>query len=165
MQPRVTREPPRTTPKKRCSKPRTTSRKSNKASATSRSAPASLHEIVRKRALYAYTHAGNDIDVVIGADDPLSAARGKNLIDQANQKDNTAVKRLAGINSDLRDETTVLREEESKQRTEKERLDARNAEFEAALADAQSRDRRAPGEVRPGDRGGTGSGAQGGART
>ena len=99
---------------------------------------ASLHEIVRKRALYAYTHAGNDIDVVIGADDPLSAARGQNLIDQANQKDNTAAKRLAGINSDLRDQTTVLREEESKQRNEKERLDARNAEFEAALAAAQT---------------------------
>src|SRR6188472_4748284 len=29
---------------------------------------AALHDIVRKRALYAYTHAGNDIDVVVGTD-------------------------------------------------------------------------------------------------
>ena len=99
---------------------------------------AALHEIARKRALYAYTHAGNDIDVVVDTDDPLSAARGQTLIDQANEKDNTAVKRLAGINSDLRDQTSQLRDEETKQRAEKERLDARNAEFESALADAQN---------------------------
>ena len=97
-----------------------------------------LHDIVRKRALYAYTHAGNEVDSVIGTDDPLSAARGKTLIDQANQKDNTAVKRLAAINSDLRDQTTELRDQQAKQEAEKERLDARNAEFEAALADAQA---------------------------
>jgi murein DD-endopeptidase MepM/ murein hydrolase activator NlpD len=99
---------------------------------------AALHDVVRKRALYAYTHAGNDVDSVIGTDDPLSAARGKTLIDQANQKDNGAVKRLAAINTDLDDQTTELREQEDKQRAEKDRLDARNAEFEAALADAQA---------------------------
>jgi murein DD-endopeptidase MepM/ murein hydrolase activator NlpD len=99
---------------------------------------ATLHDIVRKRALYAYTHAGNDIDVVVGTDDPLSAARGKTLIDQANQKDNTAVKKLAAINSDLRDQTSELRDQESKQRSVKDQLDARNNEFEASLAEAQS---------------------------
>ncbi len=83
-----------------------------------------LIEIVRKRAVYAYTHAGNDIDVVIGTDDPLSAARGKTLIDQANEKDNNAAKKLAAVNSDLRDETTDLRSEETRQRAAKEQLDA-----------------------------------------
>ena len=97
-----------------------------------------LHGIVRKRALYAYTHAGNEIDVVVGTDDPLSAARGKTLIDQANEKDNTAARRLAAINSDLRDQTSELRDQETKQRSDKDRLDARNTEFEAALADAQT---------------------------
>ena len=104
--------------------------------------------IVRKRALYAYTHAGNDIDVVIGTDDPLSAARGKTLIDQANQKDNTAVKRLAAINSDLRDQTTELRDEES-QATQREGP-ARRAQrrVRGRARRRASRDRRAPGEVR-----------------
>jgi murein DD-endopeptidase MepM/ murein hydrolase activator NlpD len=97
-----------------------------------------LRGIVRKRALYAYTHAGNEVDSVIGTDDPLSAARGKTLIDQANQKDNTAVKKLAAINSDLDDQTTQLRDQQSKQELEKQRLDARNIEFEAAVADAQA---------------------------
>jgi murein DD-endopeptidase MepM/ murein hydrolase activator NlpD len=96
-----------------------------------------LKEIVRKRALYAYTHAGDDIDVVIGADDPLSAARGKTLIDQANQKDNTAAKKLAVINSDLRDQTTQLRDEQNRQQTVRDELDARNNEVQALLADAQ----------------------------
>ncbi|MEX1009142.1 MAG: M23 family metallopeptidase [Acidimicrobiia bacterium] len=98
---------------------------------------AALHDIVVKRAQYAYTHAGNDIDVVVGTDDPLSAARGKALIDQANQKDNTAAKRLTAINSDLRDQTSALHDEESKQRTVKDQLDARNNEFQAAFDDAQ----------------------------
>lgn len=98
---------------------------------------AALHDIVVKRAQYAYTHAGNDIDVVVGTDNPLSAARGKALIDQANQKDNTAARRLAAINSDLRDQTSALRDEESKQRADKDQFDARNDEFQATLAQAQ----------------------------
>jgi murein DD-endopeptidase MepM/ murein hydrolase activator NlpD len=92
---------------------------------------------VVKRAQYAYRHAGNDIDVVVGTDDPLAAARGKALIDQANEKDNTAAKRLAAINSDLRDQTSALRNEETTQRTVKDQLDARNNELQAALAEAQ----------------------------
>ena len=126
---------------------------------------ASLHDIVRKRALYAYTHAGSDIDVIVSTDDPLSAARGQTLIDQANQKDNAAVKRLAGINSDLHDQTTELRDQESKQRAEKDRLDAWNTELEASLAAAADGDDRAPGAIRPGDRGRGRSSAKGGART
>ena len=98
---------------------------------------AELIEIVRKRAVYAYTHAGNDIDVVIGTDDPLSAARGKTLIDQANEKDNNAARKLAAVNSDLRDETTDLKSEETRQRAAKEELDTRNDELQSLLADAQ----------------------------
>jgi murein DD-endopeptidase MepM/ murein hydrolase activator NlpD len=97
----------------------------------------SLHDTVVKRAQYAYRHAGNDIDVVVGTDDPLAAARGTALINQANQKDNSAAKRLAAINSDLRDQTSALHNEESTQRTIKDQLDARNNEFQAALAEAQ----------------------------
>ena len=102
-----------------------------------RARAAALHDVVVKRAQYAYRHAGNDIDVVVVTDDPLSAARGKALIDQANQKDNTAAKRLAVINSDLRDQTLALRDEESSQRAEKDQLDARNNEFQATLAETQ----------------------------
>src|SRR5205823_953113 len=63
-----------------------------------KSQAAALHDIVRKRALYAYTHAGNDLDVVIGTEDPLAAARGQALIDLSNQKDHTAARKLAAIN-------------------------------------------------------------------
>lgn len=99
---------------------------------------ASLHDIVKKRALYAYTHAGNDIDVVVGTDDPLAAARGQTLIDQANQKDDTAVHKLAAINNDLSDQTAELRDQESKQESERARLDALNTQLDAAVADAQA---------------------------
>jgi murein DD-endopeptidase MepM/ murein hydrolase activator NlpD len=98
---------------------------------------AALHDTVVKRAQYAYRHAGNDIDSVVGTTDPLAAARGQALISQANQKDSGAVKRLAAINGDLRDETSALRGEESKQRTVKDQLDARDDEFQAALTAAQ----------------------------
>jgi murein DD-endopeptidase MepM/ murein hydrolase activator NlpD len=98
---------------------------------------AQLIEIVRKRAVYAYTHAGNDLDVVIGTDDPLSAARGQTLIDQANEKDNTAARKLAAVNSDLRDQTSSLKQQETQQRTVKDQLDAKNTEVQGLLADAQ----------------------------
>jgi murein DD-endopeptidase MepM/ murein hydrolase activator NlpD len=99
---------------------------------------AELRAIVRERALYAYTHAGSNIDIVIGTDSPLSAARGKTLIDLSNQKDHTAARKLAVINNDLKDQTTQLREQETRQRTVRDQLASRNAEFEAALDDAQS---------------------------
>jgi murein DD-endopeptidase MepM/ murein hydrolase activator NlpD len=91
-----------------------------------------LRGAVRERALYAYMHAGSDIDVVIGTNDPLAAARGKALIEHVNQRDNTAAKRLAAINADLRERTAALRDEESKQRAAAGLLDARNNEFQAA---------------------------------
>jgi murein DD-endopeptidase MepM/ murein hydrolase activator NlpD len=97
-----------------------------------------LRVIVRERALYAYTHAGSDIDIVIGTDNPLLAARGKTLIDLSNQRDHTAARQLAVINGDLRDQTAQLRDEEGRQRTVRDQLASRNAEFESALGNAQS---------------------------
>jgi murein DD-endopeptidase MepM/ murein hydrolase activator NlpD len=98
---------------------------------------AELHDVVRKRALYAYTHASNNIDTVIGSEDPVTAARGRTLIDISNQKDNTAAKRLAAINSDLRDETSQLRVEEGRQQVAADELAARNKDFQSRLAEAQ----------------------------
>jgi len=99
---------------------------------------AELRDVVRKRALYAYTHASNNIDTVIGSEDPVTAARGRTLIDISNRKDNNAVKRLAAINSDLRDETLQLHAEESRQRTAADQLAARNKDFQARLTEAQT---------------------------
>ena len=98
---------------------------------------AELHDIVRQRALYAYTHASNNIDAVIGSEDPVTAARGQTLIDISNRKGNNAVKRLAAINSDLRDETLQLRAEESRQQAAADDLAARNKDFQARLAEAE----------------------------
>ena len=125
---------------------------------------AALHDVVRKRALYAYTHAGNDIDVAVGTDDPLAAARGQALIDEANQKDNTAVKRLAAINSDLHDQTAALRDEESKQRAVKDQLDVRNNQFQASLAEAQAATTALQAQYDQEIAAAQGGGAQGGAR-
>jgi murein DD-endopeptidase MepM/ murein hydrolase activator NlpD len=96
-----------------------------------------LHGVVRKRALYAYTHASNNVDALIGSEDPVTAARGQTLIDISNRKDNNAVKRLAAINSDLKDETVQLHAEESRQQAAADELAARNKDFEARVADAQ----------------------------
>jgi peptidoglycan LD-endopeptidase LytH len=98
---------------------------------------AALQAIVRKRAVYEYTHAANDIDTIIGTDDTLSFARGKMLIDLSNQKDNTAGRKLAAVNSDLRDETSQLRDLESKQHATRDQLAARNNELQAKLVESQ----------------------------
>jgi len=98
---------------------------------------AALESIVRRRAVYAYTHAGDDIDTFVSTNSAVSAARGKLLIDLSNEKDNAAATKLAATNSDLRDQTAQLRDLEGKQRTTKDQLDANNDALQAKLAEAQ----------------------------
>jgi murein DD-endopeptidase MepM/ murein hydrolase activator NlpD len=99
---------------------------------------ATLTAIVRDRAVYAYTHKGQDLDIVVDASNPVEAARRSQLLDRATQRDNNAVKKLAIVNEDLKDQESSLRAQVSQQQDVKDKLQARTADLQAKLADAQS---------------------------
>ena len=98
---------------------------------------AQLHDVAAGRALYAYTHAGNNLDLVIGAGDAVQAVRRTQLLDHANQTDADVVKKLAAINQDLRDEEEQLQKEQQQEQEISDRLDARQRDLEAKQADVQ----------------------------
>lgn len=102
-----------------------------------RAKAAQLHGIAAERALYAYKHAGNRLDVVFGAQDAVQAVRRTQLLDRANQTDSDVVRKLAAINQDLRDEEAQLQKERQQQQQVSDRLDARKRELEAKQADVQ----------------------------
>ncbi|MFI5045798.1 MAG: murein hydrolase activator EnvC family protein [Acidimicrobiia bacterium] len=98
---------------------------------------AELQGVVRERALYAYTHQGEGLDVVVDASSPVEAARKSKLLDQANQRDNSAVRKLAAINEDMRTQQRTLEIQETQQADVESQLEARNSDLQGKLADAQ----------------------------
>jgi septal ring factor EnvC (AmiA/AmiB activator) len=96
-----------------------------------------LQDVVRQRAVYAYTHKGQDLDLVIEATSPVAAARRSQLLDRANQHDNDDVRRLAAINEDLRRMQESLRAQETQEQAVKEQLATKAADLQAKLDEAQ----------------------------
>jgi len=103
-----------------------------------KSEAATLKGVVRERALYAYTHQGEDLDLVVDASGPVEAARKSQLLDQANQRDNFAVRKLAAINEDMREQQRTLEEQETQQATVKAQLGGRSSELQGKLAETQA---------------------------
>jgi peptidoglycan LD-endopeptidase LytH len=97
-----------------------------------------LEGIVRERAVYAYTHNGQELDELVDTQTPVQAARKSELLDQANARDNNAVRKLSAINEDLRDQQRKLEAQESQEAEVEAQLEARSAELQAKLADAQA---------------------------
>jgi len=98
---------------------------------------AQLQDIVRQRARYAYTHSGQDLDVLVDATSPVQAARRSQLLDQANQRDGDAIHKLAAVNDDLKDQQKALQAQESQEAAVKSALESKSAELQGKLADAQ----------------------------
>jgi len=103
-----------------------------------KSEAATLKGVVRERALYAYTHQGEDLDLVVDASSPVEAARKTQLLDQANQRDNFAARKLAAINEDMREQQRTLEEQETQQAAVKSQLGARSSELQGKLGEAQA---------------------------
>lgn len=107
------------------------------ATAQLRDHAARLQEYVRQRAVAAYTRGGQaKFDMVFDAQSPMDAARRTQLLDQANQTDNTAAKKLAALRSDLERYETELNEQRDAQAKVKDQLAARNAEVQQQLVEA-----------------------------
>ena len=99
---------------------------------------AALKEIATERALYAYTHQGEDVGILTGNGDAVKAIRQTQLMEQANQTDANAIRRLAAINADLKVQQNELEQEEKQQAQVAVSLDAKNRSLQSALADVQS---------------------------
>jgi len=87
-----TRRPPSSPPPTRSSQPPNNgSRSSRPRSPRGKAKAVELHAITRQRALFAYTHASaNQLDTLIGdVSGPVEAIRRQQLLDHANQADNT----------------------------------------------------------------------------
>jgi murein DD-endopeptidase MepM/ murein hydrolase activator NlpD len=99
---------------------------------------AALKEIATERALYAYTHKGEDVGILVGSGDAVKAIRQTQLMEQANQTDSNAIRRLAAINADLKVQQNELEQVEKQQAQIAASLDAKNRSLQSALADVLS---------------------------
>lgn len=97
-----------------------------------------LRDVVRERAVYAYVHKGESLDLVVDTAGPVEAARKSVLLDQANERDSSAVRKLAAINEDMRVEQRTLEDQEAEQAQVKDQLGARVDDLQDKLGDAQS---------------------------
>ncbi|MFA5883977.1 MAG: hypothetical protein WDA60_09035 [Acidimicrobiia bacterium] len=100
-----------------------------------------LRTLTRTRAVEAYKRSGHDLGSVIGADDPLSAARRAQFLGRLNARDNATA-------ADLRTTSTKLAAQRADLRTAKDAADAaldqvkqQGQAIDALLVDAQERRR------------------------
>jgi len=105
-----------------------------------------LRSFARQRAVFAYTHPGNSLQALIDASDTVDAVRRTQLLDQANQTDADVVKKLAGVNAQLKRQQSDLQEQEKAQQAISDQLDvkltalqSKQSEVERAVADLQTK--------------------------
>jgi murein DD-endopeptidase MepM/ murein hydrolase activator NlpD len=104
---------------------------------TTRRQERQLVAVVRARARLAYTRASaSHLSVALDASSPLELARRTQLLDLANHKDNLAVKRLAALRSDLRDQRASLRQQREDAKKQRAELAGKSEEIQARLAAA-----------------------------
>jgi murein DD-endopeptidase MepM/ murein hydrolase activator NlpD len=98
-----------------------------------------LRAIARERAVFAYTHASHtDLDTIVeGTSGPLEAIRRQQLLDHANQTDNTVVRQLAELTEDLADQREELEREEATQKAASAQADAKLENLQAKQAEVQ----------------------------
>jgi murein DD-endopeptidase MepM/ murein hydrolase activator NlpD len=100
---------------------------------------AELHDIARRRAVFAYTHVGaNELDTLVGGTSgPVETIRRSQLLSHANQTDNDAIRQLAALNADLKDQQDSLAREEAAQQAVSDQLDARLLDLQSKQTEVQ----------------------------
>ena len=101
-----------------------------------------LQGVVRERAVAAYTRGGqSNFDIVFSSGSAADATRRAKLLDEANQTDNTAVRKLSVLRSDLKTEEEELSRQRDEQAKVKDQVAAKSAAAQQQLAEAmQARD-------------------------
>ena len=94
--------------------------------------------MLRVRTLLAYEHTNTNIDPIIGAQDATQALRQQQLLQEANQTDNTAIAKLSALNADARQQQLELQRQQSQQQQITDQLAAKTRTLNATLNDAQT---------------------------
>jgi peptidoglycan LD-endopeptidase LytH len=84
-----------------------------------------LRRVTRARALFAYTHPSNELEELVDSSNAVKAVRRKQLLDQANETDRGAVKKLAAVNSQLEGQQADLEQQQQQLRALKDSLDVK----------------------------------------
>ncbi len=101
---------------------------------------AELKEIVRDRAVAAYTSQGgdsSDIAVLFSSDDLLAALRKVRMLDTVNARDDDAISELAALEKDLASEKQDLDQRRKEQADALQQLQRELKDVQARLADAE----------------------------
>lgn len=109
--------------------------------ARGRKRAAKLRDVVRRRAVTAYTGQGGDSDaiaVLLSSDDFLTALRRVNLLETVNGQDNDAIDELAALERDLADQKAKLDARREEQAAALKTLEQDNKDVQARLADAET---------------------------
>ena len=96
-----------------------------------------LREAARRRALNAYTDAGDETAVVVlETDDPNDAARRAEYLERINARDNAAVDELGALNEDLEIQRVELGRAKEEHSTVLEQLETEQAQLDGLLQEA-----------------------------
>jgi len=96
-----------------------------------------LKEVVRHRAVFAYTHAGSVNSVpILESGDLTDAVRKTRLLDLVNRRDDSAIQELAALRDDLRAQQDELRRQRASAQQVKDQLEAKSHSLQEQLAKA-----------------------------
>jgi murein DD-endopeptidase MepM/ murein hydrolase activator NlpD len=99
---------------------------------------ASLRDIARQRALFAYMHStSSDLENLLDGSSAIDAIRRQQLLNHANQADNDVVKQLAALTADLKQQEQGLQKEEAAQKQASAQADAKLKDLQARQAQVQ----------------------------
>jgi murein DD-endopeptidase MepM/ murein hydrolase activator NlpD len=104
---------------------------------TDKARAAALQTLVQQRAVFAYVHAGQDLEIVVGATDAITALRQQELLDHANQTDDTSIKKLAAVKADLEQQQAALQKEEAQEQDATDALASKQSALLAKVEAAQ----------------------------
>jgi len=100
-----------------------------------------LRDRTRERAVAAYKRSGNDLGSVIGADDPLQAARRVQWLDRLNARDDTLAADLRATTARLATQRTELQQARSDAAAALDDVRTQGEAIDALLVDAEDRRR------------------------
>jgi peptidoglycan hydrolase CwlO-like protein len=136
-----------------------------------RAEAARLRDVTRDRAVEAYKRSGRDLGAVVGARDPLDAARRIRWLQRLNQRDNHAVERLQDATAKLDAQRAELRAAHDEADRALTDVKSQGDQINALLADAEQQRQAAllaalaPPAAVEANPSGTGSGTTGPAAT
>ena len=102
-----------------------------------RAEAARLRQLTRDRAVAAYKRSGHDLGAIVGADDPLAAARRARWLQRLNERDDATVANLEDATDELDAQRVALRSARDDAQRALDDVKAQGEQINALLADAE----------------------------